>query len=331
MSIQTFTNWVTLPENRSAQDAAERVAEAICAGRTRRDVNPLFLHGPAGTGKTHLTSALATAVGERAPDRVVSLIAARDFGLPHTDDEDNAELAATHQGDLTIVEDVQHLPERGAEAVIQLLDRCQARGQYLVFTAPAGPAQLTHLPARLTSRLAGGLVVGLQTLSPTSRRTLLERLIGQRSLAVDTVVLDWVAENVPGSARQLEGAITRLGTLLGMHNGTADVRTVAEYFQTDAEAHRPTVERIAQRVGRYFRIEPRQMQSRRRTRNTLLPRQVGMYLARQLTELSLQQIGAYFGGRDHSTVLHACRKVAQALESDVALSGAVRQLHADLA
>jgi chromosomal replication initiator protein len=91
------------------------------------------------------------------------------------------------------------------------------------------------------------------------------------------------------------------------------------------------VERIAQRVGRYFQVEPRQLQARSRARHTLLPRQIGMYLARQLTELSLHQIGAYFGGRDHSTVLHACRKVEKALAHDVRLSGAVRQLHADLA
>jgi chromosomal replication initiator protein len=109
------------------------------------------------------------------------------------------------------------------------------------------------------------------------------------------------------------------------------VETVAAHFRDEVDARRPTVERIVQRVGRYFQVEPQQMQSRCRSRQTLLPRQVGMYLARRLTKLSLQQIGAYFGGRDHSTVLHACRKVEQALAHDVTLSGAVRQLHADLA
>ena len=106
---------------------------------------------------------------------------------------------------------------------------------------------------------------------------------------------------------------------------------VADAFQEDAQAHAPTVERIAQRVGRYFQVAPRQMCSRRRSHEVMLPRQVGMYLARQLTGLSLEQIGAYFGGRDHSTVLHACRKVEQALTSDAHLCGAVRELRADLA
>jgi len=90
------------------------------------------------------------------------------------------------------------------------------------------------------------------------------------------------------------------------------------------------VERIAQRVGRQFQLDPRRLQARDRSRHILLPRQVSMYLARQLTELSLEQIGEHLGGRDHSTVLHACRKVQEALGSDPALSGIVRQLHADL-
>src|SRR5262249_50059018 len=109
------------------------------------------------------------------------------------------------------------------------------------------------------------------------------------------------------------------------------VNDVAAHFRAEAESGRPTVERITQWVGRYFQVEPRQLQSRSRLRTALVPRQVSMYLARQLTDLSLEQIGAYFGGRDHTTVLHACRKVEQALTDDVPLSQAVRQLHADLA
>ena len=123
--------------------------------------------------------------------------------------------------------------------------------------------------------------------------------------------------------------MTRLEALTRMHGGPPDVDAVAESFRTDAEARRATVESIAQRVGRYFRVEARRLQGATARARPCLPRQVGMYLARRLTDLSLQQIGAYFGGRDHSTVLHACRKVEQALADDLALSGAVRQLQAD--
>jgi chromosomal replication initiator protein len=152
----------------------------------------------------------------------------------------------------------------------------------------------------------------------------------RRQLAVGADVLDWLAEHVGGSGRQLEGAIARLEELVRLHDRLPDVDAVARHFQTEADAARPTVERIAERVSRYFQVHPRQLQSRHRGRSALVPRQVGMYLARRLTGLSLEQIGAYFGGHDHSTVLHACRKIDQALTTDPTLSGAVRQVQAEL-
>ena len=216
-----------------------------------------------------------------------------------------------------------------------MIDHLQARQRPVVVTANAGPQRLTHrgrrFPARLTNRLAGGLVVGLQPLGPTSRLTLLQDLAQRHQLAVPTQVLRWLADHLTGG-RQLEGAIARLQTLVKVQRQPLDVAAVAAQFreQTQPGEGDMTVRRIAERVGGYFEVEPDQLQSRRRFRNVLLPRQIGMYLARQLTHLSLDEIGEYFGGRDHSTVLHACRKVEQALERDARLSGAVRQIHADL-
>jgi chromosomal replication initiator protein len=321
--MQTFASWIVLPENQAAQLAVE---QAAC--RTPGH-NPLFLHGPAGVGKSHLVAALVARVSQQAPDTVVSLLSAGDF-QQLLRQEDGADLRAARQADLLVVEDLQHLSFRHADALASLMDHGQARKQQQVFTALAGPAQLTHLPGRLTSRLASGLVTGLLPLSPASRLAFLRERVRRQELGVDESVLAWLAEHMSGSVRQLEGAVARLAALVSLHGAGLDVATVADVFGVEAEAGRPTVERIAQRVGRYFQVEPRQMQSRRRTRAAMLPRQVGMYLARRLTGLSLEQIGAYFGGRDHSTVLHACRKVEQALAHDVALSGAVRQLHADL-
>jgi chromosomal replication initiator protein len=336
--MQTFANWIALAENEAARLAVERVADCVCGRGPRRTLNPLFLYGPAGSGKSHLVSALLAEVTQRSPDLQVALLAASDFAAlqPGADaagssDDIREELKAARQSDLLIVEDVQHLPARVEEAFVHLMDRGLARGQQLVFTALAGPAQLDHLPARVTSRLGSGVVVGLRPLSPESRRAFLQDRITRRGLKVGVEVVAWLAEHLLGSARQLEGAVARLVKLTQLHGPKLSVATLAQHFEVEASANRPTVERIAQRVGRYFQVEPRQLQARSRAAGTLLPRQIGMYLARQLTELSLQQIGAYFGGRDHSTVLHACRKVEKALARDARLSGAVRQLHADLA
>jgi chromosomal replication initiator protein len=241
---------------------------------------------------------------------------------------------SARQSDLVVVEDLQHLPARAVETFVQLLDHMDAGEQQVVVTSLAGPSQLTHrgirFPSRLTSRLARGLVVGLEPLGVASRLALLQDKAQRRQLAVGREVLAWLAQRLTGGGRQLEGALTRLETLGRLHPRPLDVATVAAYFREQAEASQITVERIAQRVSRYFRVEARHLQSQRRSRNVVLPRHVSMYLARRLTSLSLNQIGAFFGGRDHSTVLHACRKVEQALEQDLSLSGAVRQIHADL-
>ncbi len=322
-----------------ARLAVQRVADCVCGRGPRRAVNPLFLHAPAGAGKTHLVSALLADVTQRSPDLQVALLAAGDIEAllrqPEADasgslKKDDEDWKAARQADLLVLEDVQHLTPRVENAFVHLLDRGWTRGQQIVCTAAMGPAQLHHLPARLTSRLGSGLVVGLQTLSPTSRRVFLQDRLERHALTIEPEAVVWLANHLTGSVRRLEGAIARLATLARLEPPPLRRDTIVAHFEVEGAANRPTVERIVQRVGRYYQVEPRQLQARSRTRQALLPRQVSMYLARQLTELSLQQIGAYFGGRDHSTVLHACRKVEQALVHDVRLSGAVRQLHADL-
>jgi len=163
-----------------------------------------------------------------------------------------------------------------------------------------------------------------------SRLSLLQDRAQRRQLAVSPEILAWLAERLIGGGRQLEGALHQLEALTRMHGRPLDLPTVAHHFQQTIQDNRLTVERIARQVGNYFQVDLRHLQSRRRYRNVLLPRQIGMYLARQLTGSSFEEIGSYFGGRDHSTVLHACRKIQDALAHDAALSGTVQQLQAEL-
>ncbi len=326
--MQTFASWVLLPENRSARIAIERVAQAVCRRKPRFTHNPLFLHGPAGTGKTHLVNALLAHVTQTVPDLVVTTLAAREFVPPGVAPTGAAE--GIRAADLVIVEDLQHLAAAATETFVQLVDQCRSREQQLVVTASVGPAQLGQLSGRLSTRLSAGLVVRLLPLSPPSRLAFLRDRLERQGQTVALGVLEWLANHLPGSTRQLEAALGKLETLGRLSGAALTPDALAEHFQADLDARRLTVETIAQRVGRYFRVEPKQMRARGRAHDALVPRQVGMYLARRLTPLSLQEIGSFFGGRDHSTVLHACRKVEEALTHDAALSGAVHQLQADL-
>lgn len=325
VNLLTFGRFVSLPENRPALVAVQAVADCVCSRRSQRLTNPLYLHGSTGTGKTHLVWALVLEATRRCPDLSAMVLSAAD--LIRREDP----LEPARDCDLVVVEDLHQLSPAFAESFVQLFDALLARHQQMVFTASVGPSRLVELPGRLISRLAGGLVVGLQPLSPASRLALLVDQAQRRQLAVPHEVLAWLSAHLAGGGRQLEGALNQLETLLRIHGRRLDVPIVAEHFREQANAGRPTIDRIARRVGSHFHVDPRRLQSKRRHQSVVLPRQVCMYLARRLTGLSLDAIGSYFGGRDHSTVLHACRKVEQALDTDLVLGGTVRQLHADLA
>jgi chromosomal replication initiator protein len=331
--MRTFASWVTLPENEAARAAALRAAHA--AGTARPELNPLFVHGPAGSGKSHLAAALVARAARRRPDLVAAVLGPDAFAAarPDGDSEDPASaLADARRADLVVLEDVQRLPARAAAAVADLLDHAAARRRQVVATATHGPARLAHLPVRLTDRLAAGLVVALRPLAPESRLAFLRDRARRRRLDPDAPALAWLAEHLGGSARRLEGGLVRLAALARLNGGRLPgPDELPELFADEVRAGRTTVDGIVRQVGRYFQVEPGQLRAPGKGRLALLPRQVGMFLARQLTALSLREIGAYFGGRDHSTVLHACRKVERALDGDAALSGAVRQLRADLA
>ncbi len=333
---KSLVRFIMAPENQSALLAVQDLLENLKAGKFQRVPNPLFLHGPPGTGKSHLLSALAKELAATG-GLSIQVMSAGDFRETTSERVEKKKLAANEaamipqslveqaqQCDLLILEDLQHLPSAAAESLVRIIDQRQAHQLPMVCTALAGPRHLEHrgvrFPARLTSRLAAGLVIAMQPLKTAGRERFLEELAQRRQLALPPDILHWLARNLHGGGRQLEGAISQLETLNKVSRHPLDLKNVAAHFRVQVDATRPTVSRIARQVSGYFRIEPRLLQSHRRYHNILLPRQISMYLARQMTVLSLEQIGAYFGGRDHTTVLHACRKVAQAMKKDPVLS-----------
>jgi chromosomal replication initiator protein len=251
------------------------------------------------------------------------------------DDGSVAWLAPLRDCDLLIVEDAQYLSDRGAGPLADLLDHRLVRRRPVVVTAVRGPGQLPALPGRLASRLAGGLVVGMEPLGSTSRRRLARSLLAARKLVAEPAVLDWLAARPGGGLRPLLGALAHVESASRVHPPPIPLTAVLASAATEegpgAESTADRLERIARRVGRQYRVEWRRLRGTDRRHETLWPRQVGMYLFRELTGLSLARIGAWFGGRDHTTVLHACRKVEERLADDSDLAGVLRQLRAELA
>ncbi|MBI1830068.1 MAG: AAA family ATPase [Planctomycetes bacterium] len=318
--------FLVTPENRSALAAIQDLLFGLNANLREPVPNPLYLHGPSGCGKTMLVGHLAGELQSIGID--VLRLSANDFAGRDARDE-------LREADVLIVEDLQHLPTRYVETLVRIIDERLRRQLAMVFTANRGPAHLEHrrtiVPGRLANRLAGGLIVAIEPMQKPSRLRLLKALALHAKLSIAPSIVDWLAEALTGGGRQLEGAIRQLKVLQGLQSKSLRLPDVQVHFRAQMEANAPTVERIARHVCGYFAVEPKQLRSPRRSRGIVLPRQVSMYLARQLTTLSLQKIGAYFGGRDHKTVRHACRKVEAAMKADAKLSGAVRLLHTELA
>jgi chromosomal replication initiator protein len=314
---------LNLPETRLARLALHRLERAIRTGRCPRSLSPLYLHGPSGCGKSYLVGGLLDKLSTGfSPLSTTGRDLSRQTLEPET-------LTALETATLLVIEDVTTFPAASGDLLATLLDRLSARRIPVAVTAPVGPAQLRKHGARLRSRLSGGLVLHLPLLAPESRRRFLLAQAAQSGLTLADDALAWLVQQTPGSFRQLLGAITQLA---GKPHGSEPL-SLAE-MQTNLGENSPgealSVERITREVGRFYKIPPARLRGKSRQRGTLVPRQIGMYLARTLTELSLDRIGAYFGGRDHATVLHACRKVEQALVTDPALAGAIRSLRATL-
>jgi chromosomal replication initiator protein len=323
----TATVWadaVRVPENRSALRAVRRLARGLT---TRgRPVSPLVLHGPTGCGKSLLANALvaATATGGRS----ARTLAANDLDPRPTDDDDA--FAPALACDLLVVEDLQHLPERSAEWLRRLLDGRAAHRRATVLTANVGPAALVHLPRRLTSRLVAGLVVPIDPLGPESRRRVLAGRAERLGLRLTASALRWLADQPTGGG--LRPPLGMLDTLKAATRGNpaAIDRDTAERLLAPRNSPANGFDAIALKVAAAFDVKPKDLRGPSRLRTILVARQVAMYLAHDAAGFSLPAVGRAFD-RDHTTVLHAVRKVRERIDGDKTFAGRVKQLAGELA
>lgn len=321
------SGFLILPENRSAVQAVHTITQAALAEK-RTPFCPLLLHGPTGAGKTSLVSGAVRELATAGSSVTIRTVSAIEFARP--DEADGRSDPGLHTCDVLIVEDIQHLPARVADLVCNLIDRRIGRRKALVLTTTIGPAGLTHLPRRLTSRLAGGLLVQLEPYGPDSRRAILEAAAIPANLRLTPDALTWLARE----SESVRSALGCVSSLAQLRPGSPDALDKATVERLLAGAGRPRAARGAQqivrRVASAFGVSEKELLGDSRLRTVLLPRQVAMYLTRELTDLSLPKIGSVFANRDHTTVLHACRKVEQQLAADNSLKALMRQMRQEL-
>jgi chromosomal replication initiator protein len=309
----TFSNFVVGPNNNVARGAAQALATGNAAA-----FNPLYIHSQTGQGKTHLLHAIGHEYLAANPTaRVLYMSAERfmfDFVSAMRARDTLTFKARLRSADVLMIDDVQFIAGKEAtqEEFLHTVDELMSGGKHLVISADRAPQALDGVEGRILSRLTQGLVADIAPADFTLRRAILAAKVkALGSVAVPEDVIDLLAARIVSNIRELEGSLNRLMAYAQLSNRPIDIAfaedVLSEMFR--ASRRRISIDEIQKRVSEHFKIRPAEMVSARRAREVARPRQVAMYLAKQLTPRSLPEIGRKFGGRDHTTVIHAVRQI----------------------
>jgi chromosomal replication initiator protein len=327
----TFENFVVGPPNELAFAAARRVAELEAP-----PFNPLFIYGGVGLGKTHLMHAVAWQIRRQNPGRKVVYLSAEKFmyqfikALRFKDTMSFKELFRS--SDVLMVDDVQFIGGKGStqEEFFHTFNTLVDRGRQIVVSADRSPSELMGLEERIRSRLGWGLVVDIHPTTFELRRDILRRKAAllAREAEVSDQVLEFLARRITANVRELEGALNRVVAQATLVGRAITLEIAQEVLQDLLRAHerRITIEDIQKKVAEHYSLRMTDMLSARRARAVARPRQVAMFLAKQLTPRSLPEIGRKFGGRDHTTVMHAIRRIEELRQNDAVLNGDIELL-----
>ena len=331
----TFEAFVVGANNQFAHAACLAVSEAPA-----RAYNPLFIYGGVGLGKTHLMQAIGQHIaGKRKPSRVL-YITSEVFTNEFIDAIQNGTLMKFRkryrQADVLLIDDIQFLggKERSQEEFFHTFNALFDGHKQIVLSSDRPPSEINGLEQRLVSRFDWGLTAELQPPDIETRVAILRKKAAAMEVKLPDEVIRFISERVRTNVRRLEGALTRVASFASLHGGKAPLVEKMEQLLKDLlqeEARRTiNVDQIQKRVAEHFDIRIADMTSKRRPANIAFPRQVAMFLTRELTKLSLSEIGEAFGGRDHGTVLHAHRTVKEKSLRDEKTRQAVRFLEDQL-
>jgi chromosomal replication initiator protein len=329
----TFERFVVGGDNQLAAAASVAVAE-----QPARMYNPLFLYGGVGLGKTHLMHAIGNAILAADPRKRVAYAPSEHFMnelVTSIKEGKTAEFRRRYRMmDLLLVDDIHVLEnkERTQEEFFHTFNALYDARKQIVLTSDRPPKEIPGLEERLISRFEWGLVADIKAPDYETRVAILRKKAEDDGLVIDLDVIDFIATACTSSVRELEGAILKLLAVSSLTNQEVSVplaQTALKGMLRDEPP--PTQKRIfgsdvREAVAREWRVEVRALTSSSRTKDLTVPRQVAMYLMREILDLSLKEIGSHFGGRDHSTVIHSIRKIEKALGEDATLQERVEQL-----
>lgn len=326
----TFDNFVVGNSNRFAHAAALAVAEAPA-----RAYNPLFIYGGVGLGKTHLMHAIGHHITSNNNVLKVTYITTEKFTnelIESLKMNETPNFREKYRNvDVLLIDDIQFLAgkERTQEEFFHTFNTLYESSRQIVISSDRPPKEIPTLEERLRSRFEWGLISDIQPPDFETRVAILRKKSQIENIEVPDETIFYIADKIQSNIRELEGAFVRLVAFAALTNNPATPEAAATVLKDVFKVSRPqpiTIQMIQEAVAKHFNLRPDDLKTRKRTRAIAYPRQIAMYLARELTDMSLPKIGEYFGGRDHTTVLHAYEKIAVEIQSDLTLQRTITEI-----
>jgi chromosomal replication initiator protein len=315
----TFDNFIVGKPNELAYAAAQRVAESEVVS-----FNPLFLYGGVGLGKTHLMHAVAWAIKKRSPKKNVVYLTAEKFMYQFIKALRFKNIMSFKEQfrsvDVLMIDDVQFIigKDNTQEEFFHTFNTLVDKKRQIIISADKSPADLEGLEDRLKSRLGWGLVADIHPLTYELRLGILQSKSEQKQLKLSPEVLEFLANKITNNVREMEGALNRLAVHGSLQKAEISVEMVKDVLKDllRTNSRKITIDEIQKKVTEHYNIRLSDMHSPRRSRSIARPRQVAMYLAKSITTRSLPEIGRKFGGRDHTTVIHAIKTIEEIMVND---------------
>jgi chromosomal replication initiator protein len=330
----TFSTFVVGANNQFAHAAALAVSQAPA-----RTYNPLFIYGGVGLGKTHLMQAIGQHVAQRAASGKVMYLSSEKFTNEFIDAIQNNSLVKFRkryrQADLLLIDDIQFFSgkERSQEEFFHTFNTLFDGHKQIVLSSDRPPAEIANLEQRLVSRFEWGLTAELQPPDIETRLAILRKKAESLTIKLESNILEFLAQRIRTNVRRLEGALMRVASYASLNEaaiGTDAIEHLLKDILHEESRRTVSIDLIQRKVAEHFDVRFADMTSKRRPQNIAFPRQIAMYLARELTKSSLAEIGEAFGGRDHGTVLHAHRLVGERMRNEEKIRQTVSFLESHL-